>query len=220
MLLADARLPTGAHTQSAGLEPALRAGMSMAELPGYLTARLRTVTAVEAGAAVVARRVALDDPDPTDLTERLAAVDAAWRARTVSPALREVSAMLGRGYLRLVRRVWPTDAGICAVAALTRPGRAVVLGAAAAAAGLSAAQLVRLMGYEDVQTVSAAALKLEPTDPVLATLWVVRAAPEIERMVSALSDLREVAEIPARGAPLLEQWAEVHALSTQRLFRA
>src|SRR6478752_10018036 len=55
MLLADARLPTGAHTQSAGLEPALRAGVPASSVPAYITARLRSVTTVEAAAAVLAR---------------------------------------------------------------------------------------------------------------------------------------------------------------------
>ncbi len=60
MLLADARLPTGAHTQSAGLEPALRGGLEPSDVPSYIRARLRTVTAVEAGAAVVARARTVD----------------------------------------------------------------------------------------------------------------------------------------------------------------
>ena len=60
--------------------------------------------------------------------------------------------------------------------AIGRPGRAVVLGVAAALAGLSAAQLVRLIGYDDAQTVAAATLKLEPLDPVVATGWVMAAA--------------------------------------------
>lgn len=59
-LLGDARLPSGGHTQSAGLEPALRAGTTSAQVPAYLRARLRTVTRVEAGTAVVARAVAVD----------------------------------------------------------------------------------------------------------------------------------------------------------------
>ena len=58
MLLADARLPTGAHTQSAGLEPAMKAGVTVDQVPGYIAARLSTVTTVEAGAAVVARHAA------------------------------------------------------------------------------------------------------------------------------------------------------------------
>ncbi|HEY4992395.1 MAG TPA: hypothetical protein VII33_09970, partial [Nakamurella sp.] len=60
MLLADARLPTGAHTQSAGLEAALRAGMPATAVPAYIRARLRTVTTVEAGAAVLARARTID----------------------------------------------------------------------------------------------------------------------------------------------------------------
>ena len=84
MLLADARLPTGAHTQSAGLEPAIRAGLPAESIPAYIRARLRTVTTVEAGAAIVARSRTLTGT--TDLAADLAKVDLAWRARTVSPA--------------------------------------------------------------------------------------------------------------------------------------
>ncbi len=57
LLLADGRLPTGAHTQSAGVEPALRHGMRVDEVPDYLRVRLATVTEAEAAAAVVAGRV-------------------------------------------------------------------------------------------------------------------------------------------------------------------
>ena len=222
MLLADARLPTGAHTQSAGLEAALRAGMPATAVPAYIRARLRTVTTVEAGAAVLARARTIDaaaDPG-LDLCKALSEVDAAWRARTVSPALRETSVQLGRGYARLVRQLWPETAGTAALSAIDRPGRAVVLGVAAAVAGLSAAQLVRLIGYDDAQTVTAATLKLEPLDPVIATGWVMAAAPEIERMVGALAEVDDSDQLPAFGAPLIEQWAEIHATTSQRLFRA
>lgn len=62
MMLADARLPTGGHTQSGGLEPAVRAGLGadgnkLAEVEQYARDRLRTVTRVEAGTAVVARHL-------------------------------------------------------------------------------------------------------------------------------------------------------------------
>ena len=232
MLLADARLPTGAHTQSAGLEAALRAGMPPADVPSYIRARLLTVTAVEAGAAVVARHRTLDaaartggdqaaaDLAVADLASALSEVDAAWVARTVSPALRETSVLLGRGYLRLISRLWPGSAGATAVAAIRRPGRAVAVGVAAALAGLTAEQLVRLVAYDDVQTVAAATLKIEPLDPVVATGWVVAAADEIERMVGDLAQLTALNEIPAFGAPQIEQWAEIHSVTSQRLFRA
>lgn len=40
-MLGDARLPSGGHTQSAGLEPALRAGLTPAGVPAYLRSRLQ-----------------------------------------------------------------------------------------------------------------------------------------------------------------------------------
>ncbi len=218
MLLADARLPTGAHTQSAGLEPAIRAGLPTASVPGYIRARLRSVTTVEAGAAVVARSRTL--AGGTDLVAELAAVDQAWRARTISPAMRETAALLGRGYTRLLSRMWPQSPAVAALTALRGTSRAVALGVAAALVGLTAAQLVRLIGYEEAQTVAAAALKLQPLDPMDATGWVIQVQPEIERMARGLSNITDVVAIPAIGAPLIEQWAEIHATTTQRLFRA
>lgn len=221
MLLADARLPTGAHTQSAGLEPALRDGMSVEDIPSYLRARLRTVVAVEAGAAVLARRrvVEAGTSHPGDLAARLTAVDEAWRARAPSPALRENARVLGRGYLRLLRGLWPEDVGVQTLARVGKPSRGVVLGVAGAAAGLSGAQVARLVGYDDTQTVAAAALKLEPMDPARAARWVVLAAAEIERLAE-LADLEDVEDLPAAAAPLVEQWAQQHAVVGQRLFRA
>ncbi len=222
MLLADARLPTGAHTQSAGWEPALRAGVPTSAVPEYMRARLATVTAVEAAAAVLARaETAYAATTPNyDLADALRRIDRAWRARTVSLALRETSVLLGRGYFRLVTRLWPGTAGARAVEAIGRPGRAVALGVAGALAGLTALQVARLVGYEDAQTIASAALKLEPLDPLTATGWVMTAAPAIERMAQAVAGVTDSSQMPAHGAPQIEQWAEIHATTRQRLFRA
>ncbi|MFF2833213.1 urease accessory UreF family protein [Cellulosimicrobium cellulans] len=283
-LLADARLPTGGHTQSAGLEPALRAGMPAPRVPDYVRARLATVTRVEAATAVVARHVALaagPGPDgagsaPADRAPSARVPDGvasaardladtwlAWTARTPSPALRETSQRLGRGYLRLLRRLWvghPAVGALDAAAVLVaarrtggvpapgagatsaerapsgtgpgpggpaatgrrapQPPRPVVLGVTAACAGLSALQVARLVGYEDVQTVAAATLKLEPVDPVVATGWVVAAQPAIDALAHDVAHLTDPRAIPAHGAPLVEQWAEIHARTTERLFSA
>ncbi|MCK8675524.1 urease accessory protein UreF [Rhodococcus sp. NPDC003382] len=209
-LLADARLPTGAHTQSAGLEPALRAGLPPADVPGYIAARLRTVTIVEAATAVVARRVAVAGGD-------LDVVEAAWAARTPSAALRASSRQLGRGYLRLLRRLWPDQEPI---PRSWRPARPVAAGMLAARAGLDAEHTARLVGYDDAQTIAAATLKLEPVDPAIATGWVLAAQPLIEQLVTAVAGLTEPQQIPACAAPLVEQWAENHAHTTERLFSA
>ncbi len=214
MLLADARLPTGAHTQSAGLEPAMRHGVSVEQVPALIAARLSTVTAVEAGTAVVARHLVLDGR-----WAELAAVEDAWRARTVSPALREASVFAARGYLRLLRALWPTAP---ALAVLDRSAhcRAVVLGVTAATCGLSAAQLVRLIGNDDAATIAAAVLKIEPIDPVRTTRWVLQAQPLVDRLATRLAASTAVEDIPASAAPEIEEWAELHATTTQRLFRA
>ena len=105
LLLADGRLPTGAHTHSAGVEPAFAYGMRLDQVPDYLVARLRTVTEVEAAAAVVARHRWLTEPEVR--TRSMREVDAAWRVRTLSDALRDASDLLGRSYLRMAAAVWP-----------------------------------------------------------------------------------------------------------------
>ena len=217
MLLADARLPTAAHTQSAGLEPAMNAGLTVEQVPDYLRARLATVTAVEAATAVVARNVIRCS---SSLSAELRQTDAAWRARTLSPAVREASQFAARGYLRLLRRLFPDRIELGALATLTTPCRGVVLGVTAAIAGLSAGQVVRLIGHDDVATVAAAVLKVRPVDPALTTSWVLAAQPQIEALAAQLSSLTRPDEIPAFAAPLIEEWAEIHATATQRLFRA
>jgi urease accessory protein len=211
MLLADARLPAGAHTQSGGLEPALRDGMPVADIPGYLRARLRTVVAVEAGTAVVARHLAVHGGD-------LGAVDLAWRARTASKALRDTAERLGRGYRRLVTQLWPDHPAVAVLP--QKPCRAVVLGVAAAAAGLAPDRLAALVGYDDAQTVAAAALKIAPMDPVVATRWVVDLADDIDAMTATVAGLTDPREIPAGTAPGVERWAELQTAAPARLFQA
>ncbi|HWT33886.1 MAG TPA: urease accessory protein, partial [Microbacterium sp.] len=75
MLLADARLPTGGHAHSAGVEPALLGGMPASEAPALIRGRAVTTSLLEAGTAVVARhRFAVDG--------QVDEVVAAWAART------------------------------------------------------------------------------------------------------------------------------------------
>ena len=161
MLLADGRLPTGAHTQSAGVEPAFAHGMRLHQVPDYLGVRLRTVTEVEAATAVVARHRWL-----TEAAERIRAVpgvDAAWRVRDDLRRAAERFGPLGRSYLRTAGTVWPLDALSQANGGVwCRP---VVLGATAAEARISAAELARLVGFEDVQTVLSAALNSSRSTP-------------------------------------------------------
>lgn len=213
MLLADGRWLAGGHTQSGGLEPALNAGMTSADVPAYLRTRLRTVTTVEAGVAVVAlhrlrRGLPLHD------------VEQAWGARTPSEGLRGASVTMGRGYLRLLRRLWPDHPVTLAVTGSEPRSRAVAVAGAAAILGLTPAQLARLVCYEDVQTVASAALKLAPLDPADTAAWTVNMRHEVAEVIARVAWLTEPDDIPAVAAPLIEQWAQAHAASSRRLFSA
>ncbi|MDX6235310.1 MAG: urease accessory protein [Kribbellaceae bacterium] len=216
LMLADGRLPTGGHTQSGGLEPAVRAGLGadgarLAEVEGYARDRLRTVTRVEAGVAVVARHLALAG------TPVLSA-EAAWAARTPSQALRAASRRQGRAYLRLAARVWPDV--LNHLAADAEVARAVVVGVVGAVTGLTAQQVARLVGYDDAQAVVAASLKLLPVDPTEAAGWLVALHSDIELMVADVASLTSPDEVPACGAPLVDVFAQAHAIERMRLFHA
>lgn len=240
-MLADGRLPTGGHTQSAGLEPAVRAGLGaegkqLAEVGAYARDRLRTVTRIEAAVAVLARHYAHPDrqaitsddaesrqsadngPKAIVMAPRFVQLEAAWAARTPSRALRTASRRQGRAYLRLAERVWP---GV--LQHLPRDGeiaRPVVIGVIGAVTGLSAAQVARLVAYDDAQTVVAASLKLLPVDPAEAVTWLAASHDDIERLVNDVAPLTDLEKIPAGGAPLIDQFAEQHAIERMRLFHA
>lgn len=213
MLLGDARLPVAGHTQSAGLEGGVQHGLVAAEVPLYIAARLGTAVRVEAGAAVVARHhLAHGLP--------LAPVVAAWAARTPSPALRRTSRAQARALLRLCGRLWPDSDAIAALVGLPGAPRPLALAAAAVAVGLPGDALARVVGYDDVQTVAAAALKLLPLDPADCTGWVHDALPLVTEVADAVAHLVDPADIPATAAPQTELWAQAHAHSTRRLFSA
>lgn len=234
MLLADARLPTGGHAFSSGVEPALRGGLAPDRVRELMIGRATTTSRVEAGAAVVARWAvstrgahstagAARGPSAGDVRgvgEALAEVERAWAARTPAPALREASRDLARGYLRLGRRLWPGSAALDAAATLHRPSRAVVLGAMAVELDLDPKSLARLVIYDEAAGAAASLLKLEPRDPAEVSGWILDACAAGERYVDELAALTEPAAIPAAGAPQTEEWAQAHAASTRRLFRA
>ncbi|MRX42486.1 urease accessory protein UreF [Agromyces kandeliae] len=212
LLLADARLPSGGHAQSSGVEPALLAGMPVADVPAFLRARARTTGLVDAGTAVVARHSALD-------CLPVAPIERAWAARTPSRAIRDASEDLGRGLLRLAGRFWP-DVRSSLAGLDHSPPRPLVLGAIAAHAGMDAESLVRLTVYDDLACAVAALLKLEPGDPADGVAMVLEACSSIEPHVAAVSTITATHQIPAASAPYAEAWAEAHAVTTRRLFRA
>jgi len=215
LLLADARLPSGGHAHSAGLEPALLGGMSPGSAADFLALRARTTALVDAGTAVAAMHAVLDGAG-RDGSE-LAAVERAWSARTPSRAMRDASRDLGRGLLRLARRIWPAAHGMDLLEEL--PPRPLVLGVIAAEVGMGAEDLVRLSVYDDLASGVAALLKLDPRDPADGVRLVLDSCASIEQFVASVATIWSPDDIPSLSAPQAEAWAELHAVTQRRLFR-
>ena len=207
LLLADARTPSGGHAHSGGLEAALAAGLAVAEVPGFMRARLRTVGLVDAAFAALATRAGT--------LEELLALDFELAARTPAEPLRRAARTLGAGLLRTACAWWPQAeplAGYAAESALTP--RPVALGAVARAAGLSPLAAARLSVYDDAATVASAAVKLAALGAAVASGWVAALAAEIDEL--ALS--ARAGGPPSTCAPLLDRRALVHARAERRLF--
>lgn len=215
LLLGDGRLPVGAYTYSAGLEPAVAAGLTRDRIPALLRARLHTTAVTEAAAAVLALRAA--GQDPVDYGP----VQQALAARTPAAPQRETSATLGRGVHRLARRLAPDHPAVIALAALhPRPLRPVTLGALGAVLEVSEEELAHAVVYDELQTVASAALKLLPGDPLDSVAWILAAGPDAASAVTAALAVRAPDRLPARTAPLTERWALEHARRERRLFLA
>ncbi|MBO0907990.1 urease accessory protein UreF [Arthrobacter sunyaminii] len=225
-LLADSRLPSGAYSHSAGLEPAVMAGLQVEGVYPYLVSRLQTVGRMETVAAVLAHRRALElctaaGGEDDGGAPGFAALEAALDARTPSAAQRDASRRLGRGMLRLAATLKPGDPAVAALKReAPRPTRPVALGVAARALGVGEAALARLCCYDDAQSVVAAALKLLPIDPMTATGWILAAEPQINAVADDALQARDLDDLPALSAPLMEHWAEDHTERTRRLFVA
>lgn len=215
LLLGDGRLPVGAYTYSAGLEPAVVAGLTRDRIPALLRARLHTTALTEAAAAVLALRAAgRDRVDYGPVQQALA-------ARTPAAPQRETSAALGRGVHRLARRLAPDHPAVTALAAIRpRPLRPVAFGALGAVLNVSEEELAHAVVYDELQTVASAALKLLPGDPLDSVAWILAAEPDAAAAVASALAVRTPDGLPARTAALIEQWALEHARRERRLFLA
>jgi urease accessory protein len=216
LVLADGRFPAGGHAHSGGAEAAVRAGRltGAGDLAEFCRGRLHTTGLVSAALAASAAL----GVDPARL-------DAAADARTPSPALRGAARKLGRQLMRAARATWPS-AELDALARDFPKGahQPVVLGLAARAAGLGAADAAYCSAYESVSGPASATVRLLSLDPFDATGVLARLAAEVDRVVDrAVSAAREAVEegpdtLPRASAPLLEILAEAHAGRPVRLF--
>ncbi|WPP28543.1 urease accessory protein UreF [Streptomyces sp. CL7] len=216
LVLADGRFPAGGHAHSGGAEAAVHAGAisGAASLKDFCRGRLHTTGLVSAALAASAAL----GVDP-------AALDEAADARTPSPALRAAARKLGRQLLRATRATWPCPE-LEALARRFPKGahQPVVLGVAARAAGLGPEDAAHCALYESVGGPATATVRLLGLDPFDATAVLARLAPEADRVAeTAVRAAHRVAAegvdaLPAASAPLLEVFAEAHAVRAGRLF--
>ena len=252
LLLGDSRFPAGGHAHSGGVEPAVtaRTVTDLATLDAFLRGRLRTAGLVAAGIAGAAcahasaghsagsegrgasANLARDD--------YWALLDAEVDARIPSPAQREASRRQGRALVRAARVAWPEAAGLAALApsATTReagapsgagrsratggPHHAIVLGAAAAAAGCAPVEAARIAAYQAVAGPVSAAVRLLALDPMRATGVLARLAAEIDQCAEAGAAFADgpLSDLPCASAPALDLLAEAHINAEVRLFES
>lgn len=216
-LLSDGRLPTGGYSDSAGLEPAVMAGLTLERAYDYMMARLHTSTRMEATACVLAHRLAKQEADIIQFEK----LEVAIEARMPSPAQRKASRFMGRAILHLGNSLTPDNKGFKILNNLsTPPTRGTALGVFAAALDVDEMNCAQACCYDDMQRITEAVLKLLPTDPAIVTRWLIEIGEKVAKVVEAAQKIEKPEDIPAINAPWMEHWAEEHSQKNKRLFMA
>jgi urease accessory protein len=240
LLLGDSRFPAGGYAHSGGVEPAVTAGTvtDLYTLEAFLRGRLRTAGLVAAATAAAACAYA---GGPDEAGGFWSELDAEADARAPAPAQREASRRQGRALLRAARAAWPDAAGLAELTALVRangarpagngapraeyrggPHHAVVLGAAAAAAGCLPLEAARIAAYQAAAGPASAAVRLLALDPMRATGILAGLAGEIDQVAALGAGYADRApgDLPSASAPALDLLAETHVTAEVRLFES
>jgi urease accessory protein len=184
------------------------------------------------------------------LQEFWAELDAEADARSPAPAQREASRRQGRALLRAARVAWPDAAGLASLAAAAGAGagasrargaggasgvsgagrreyrggphHAVVLGAAAAAAGCEPLEAARIAAYQAVAGPMSAAVRLLALDPMRATGVLARLTGDIDQVAAQGAAYADgpLCDLPGASAPALDLLAETHIRAEARLFES
>jgi urease accessory protein len=224
LLLTDGRLPSGAHAHSGGLEQVAVDGRvrSVEDVGlfarGVLEGAGGTAAALAATACALASApAARGETPPWDLL-----CAEAW-ARQPSAAARRASEAQGRALLRTGRRVWPGTLLETLAAGSLRPPLPVVLGAVAAAAGLSPRDAALASLHGQVSGVASAAVRLLGLDPIEVAAALATLTPTLDRLAHdaaacATTDPGRLRLLPATTGPLLDVLAERHDAREMTLF--
>lgn len=229
LALADARLPTGAHAHSGGVEQAVDTGVvtDVASLADFLSRRLHTVAPVEAELAAAACHAAgyLDAGAEdgvrcghvTVAARRLADLDAEADARIPAPASRAASRAMGRGLARLGCAAWPHSAWAVLP---VRPHHPIALGVAAAAAGLDPRVAAQVAAYLSISGPATAAQRLLSLDPLIVATVTAHLGAAVDAVAKDASRRPggPLCALTAVSDPWFDLLAETHAHRKDRLF--
>ena len=154
---------------------------------------------------------------------RVAWPDAGWLAELTAPAADRGGAG-GTGGSGAAQGEFRVDVGSGAVRDGYRggPHHAVVLGAAAAAAGCTPGEAALIAAYQAVAGPASAAVRLLALDPMRATGVLARLAGEIGQVADdgAGYASRPLDDLPCPSAPALDLLAETHIGAEVRLFES
>jgi urease accessory protein len=152
-----------------------------------------------------------------------AELDAEADARTPAPAQRAASRRQGRALLRAARVAWPgAGRGAPDWPPQPTPHHAIMLGAAAAAAGCTPAEAARIAAYQAVAGPTSAAVRLLALDPMRASAVLARLTADIESSAAraAAHAAGPLDDLPYPSAPALDLLAEAHIRAEARLFES
>jgi urease accessory protein len=221
LLLADTRLPSGAHAHSGGIEQAVDDGVvsDLASLIPFLEGRL--LTAGRLSASVAAQACALADRGDADRTAAWTRLDAEVTARITAPSLRATSRRQGRSLLSTgVRIVDSAALQVVAKSAPDGPHLAVVQGVLAQAGGLAPAEAALIAAYGTVAAAASAALRLLGLDPVSVAGALAELTPSIDGISTEAAEMATASPrlLPAPASPLSDLLGERHGARKERLF--
>lgn len=218
MMLVDGRFPAGGHTNSAGVEAAVKVGdiHDDRSLGRFLEGRLATTGVVDAAFAAKVAGLSGAETGP----DTLALIDSEYSARVPSPRLREASRRYGRQLLRAGSTVWDTPLVRSVGRIEGGPHQPIVLGALVAAAGGTATDAALVAMHHLSAAVTSAAIRLLGLDPltVAATQALVGARIDQWTVDAARWAGSPAADLPANGGSLTDILAEDHGRWDARLF--
>lgn len=222
LLVADTRLPSGAHVHSGGLEQAVDDGVvhDVLTMTDFLVGRLRTSGRLFAHVAARACALAGSPNRSTDQIQWLS-LDLEVTARVVSPAARHTLRNQGNSLLKTTSALYSFDDIETALRSVPEgPYLPVVQGVLSQLCGLSAHDAALQSAYGSTASSASATLRLLGLDP-MSVAKVLRDMSSVLDGVAreaGLASTNDFVSMPSSASPISDLLVERHAIRKERLF--